>query len=122
MTEVNITNIPGYFRLSSRGHAGYGAANRLPEGHDIVCAAISVLVQTAAQYLLDLEGRGQVKVTELTIQPGNVDIKVLPKAEADQQIKCLEDIIKSGFGLLGNAYGAYINLGWEKTKNDCGRV
>ena len=43
MTEITFENVPGYFRLKVEGHAGYGCAMGLPEGHDIVCAAVSAM-------------------------------------------------------------------------------
>ena len=54
MTEITFENVPGYFRLKVEGHAGYGCAMGLPEGHDIVCAAVSAIGQTAAQCMIDL--------------------------------------------------------------------
>ena len=62
MTKIKITNVPGYCHIRIEGHAGYGFANLLPEGNDIVCAAISVLGQTAAQCIMDMSDAGKVGI------------------------------------------------------------
>lgn len=122
MTEVKIINVPGYFRLTAKGHAGYGKANHLPEGHDIVCAAISTLTQTAAQYLMDLDAEGKVKLVELTLEPGKADVKALPRAEGQRQMDVLEQVMRTGFEMVKNAYGNYLKLGWEKNDSGCATI
>ena len=46
MTKVNMLFDKGYVKITMKGHAGFAERNNLPEGHDIVCAAISILGQT----------------------------------------------------------------------------
>ena len=67
MTEITFENVPGYFRLKVEGHAGYGCAMGLPEGHDIVCAAVSAIGQTAAQCMIDLGEEKAVVIQDLQI-------------------------------------------------------
>lgn len=43
MTKVNMLFDKSYVKITVKGHAGFAARNNLPEGHDIVCAAISIV-------------------------------------------------------------------------------
>ena len=70
MTEITFENVPGYFRLKVEGHAGYGCAMGLPEGHDIVCAAVSAIGQTAAQCMIDLGEEKAVVIQDLQLKDG----------------------------------------------------
>ena len=70
VTEITFENVPGYFRLKVEGHAGYGCAMGLPEGHDIVCAAVSAIGQTAAQCMIDLGEEKAVVIQDLQIKRG----------------------------------------------------
>lgn len=108
MTEISITNVPGYFHLSVKGHAGYGCANHLPEGHDIVCAAISILSQTAVQRMIDMGETAEVGIQDLTVEPGRVDIKVIPKKWAQQELNAVVETVKTGFELLQRTYPDYV--------------
>ena len=53
-------------RITIKGHSGYA-----PAGQDIVCAAVSVLVQTLIQSVEELTA-DKIKYS---MQPGTVDIK-----------------------------------------------
>ena len=67
MTRVDISVKENKFRMHSEGHAGWGKANGLEDGHDIVCAAISILTQTAAQRLMDMEAEGNGPLVSLRV-------------------------------------------------------
>ena len=113
MTNVKVTNVPGYCHIRIEGHAGYGFANLLPEGNDIVCAAISVLGQTAAQCIMDMSEAGKVGIKELTIKDALIDIKAIPKQIHKSELDTMVKTIKTGCELLAKAHPAYISLGWE---------
>ena len=93
--------------------AGYGFANLLPEGNDIVCAAISVLGQTAAQCIMDMSDAGKVGIKEMTIKDALIDIKAIPKQIHKSELDTMVKTIKTGCELLEKAHPAYISLGWE---------
>lgn len=113
MTNVKVTNVPGYCHIRIEGHAGYGFANLLPEGNDIVCAAISVLGQTAAQCIMDMSEAGKVGIKELTIKDALIDIKAIPKQTYKSELDTMVGTIKTGYGLIAKAHPDYITLGWE---------
>ncbi len=59
MTEVKVILNKGHIvSLTAQGHSGYGV-----EGEDIVCAAASSIIQTAALGLLKIAGIN-VKITK----------------------------------------------------------
>ena len=95
MTEITFENVPGYFRLKVEGHAGYGCAMGLPEGHDIVCAAVSAIGQTAAQCMIDLGEEKAVVIQDMQIKAGLIDIRVLVKKKAQKRLRGYETLSKS---------------------------
>lgn len=113
MTNIKITNVPGYCHIRIQGHAGYGFMNNLPEGNDIVCAAISVLGQTAAQCILNMSDDDMVGIKELTVKDALIDIKAIPKTMHKNELDTVVRTIKTGFELLAKAHPDNINLGWE---------
>lgn len=113
MTEVKITNAPGYCHVQIKGHAGYGFNHHLPEGNDIVCAAISMLGQTVAQRILQMSEDGRLGIKELTMKEALIDIKVVPKVAYRNELDVTIKTIVTGFELLEKAHPSYINLGWE---------
>lgn len=110
MTKVSIINVPGYFKLLIRGHAGYGQAKGLPQGHDIVCAAISTLGQTAAQCMLDLSEEQAVIIREMRVEAGLIDLRVLAKEKAQKRLESMVYTIQRGFELLRDSYPDFVEL------------
>lgn len=114
MTDVGITNIQGYCHIKIQGHAGYGLSNMLPEGNDIVCAAISILGQMAAQCIIELSEKNELGIKELNIEDALIDIKAIPKPAYQKELDMVIWTVKTGFELIAKAHPDYINLGWEK--------
>ncbi len=121
MTRVDISVKENKFRMHSEGHAGWGKANGLEDGHDIVCAAISILTQTAAQRLMDMEAGGNVRLVSLRVEPGIVDMEAEAHGTEDR-VKELAETMKTGFDLIHKAYESYVILGWEKNDFECDTV
>ena len=94
MTEITFENVPGYFRLKVEGHAGYGCAMGLPEGHDIVCAAVSAIGQTAAKCMIDL---GEEKA-------------VLVKKKAQKRLNAMVYTIQRGYETLSKSYPEFVHM------------
>jgi uncharacterized protein len=81
------------FRVT--GHAGYAS-----HGEDIVCAAVSALVQTALLGLSDVAGQPfQAEVSEgdawCRLQPGTPDQQVRAQAILETMVLGLKDIAKN---------------------------
>ena len=72
---IEIHYYRGYHRITVRGHAGSAE-----EGKDLVCAAVSALVLTAAANVRRMEDKGCTYSTAVTVDKGDAEIQVNPKA------------------------------------------
>lgn len=85
-------------RITIKGHSGYA-----PIGQDIVCAAVSVLVQTLIQSVEELTA----DKIEYDMQPGTVDIKFWCLSD---QSKVLIDAFFIGVKGIAEAYPNNVEL------------
>ena len=93
MTHIFIDKEDDYFRLVAKGHAGYAVA-----GEDIVCAAISALVQTLMYHM--------EKITEdyeCHVKSGDVMIY----GKGVQAVRAFE-VIETGLRIIAEDYPDYI--------------
>jgi uncharacterized protein YsxB (DUF464 family) len=91
---ITVTRYNG--GVSIKGHAGYA-----PHGQDIVCAAVSTLVQTLIQSIEDL----CTDTISYHLQPGNVEIKHDPLTHEAQ---VLLDAFMIGVYMIANRYPKYV--------------
>ena len=108
MTTVKMTNTNGYFRLEISGHAGYGSDHGLEQGHDIVCAAVSMLGQTAVRAIEDMAEAGEVMIGELHLAPGEIRIRATAKGKSVAKMRDRMAVIETGFRLLAVSYPKYV--------------
>lgn len=118
MTKVSIRMGGGYAKITIRGHAGYGDANGLAEGHDIVCAAISALGQALVQRLMDMAQEKRVVIYTLKCQPGEINVRILAKARHKEELEITVKTIVRGMELVQEQYPDYIKVGVLDFKND----
>ena len=85
-------------RITIKGHSGYA-----PTGQDIVCSAVSVLVQTLIQSVEELTA----DEIEYDMQPGTVDIKFWCLSD---QSKVLIDAFFIGIEGIAEAYPDNVKL------------
>lgn len=85
-------------RITIKGHSGYA-----PIGQDIVCAAVSILVQTLIQTVEELT----TDKIEYDMQPGKVDIKFWCLSD---QSKVLIDAFFIGIEGIAEAYPDNVRL------------
>lgn len=117
MTKVNMLFEKGYVKISVRGHAGFAARNNLPDGHDIVCAAISILGQTLVQRLLTLAEENKILLSLNRYEAGNIDAHAIVKQSHMEEVEATLETIRTGYRMLENEYPDYIKLGVLETKN-----
>ena len=84
--------------ISVKGHANYA-----PHGQDIVCSAVSTLVQTLIQSVEELTTD---KIT-YDMSPGTASIKFYSLSD---QAKTLLDSFFIGIESISNAYPAYVRV------------
>ena len=101
MIEINYHR--GYHRITVRGHAGSAE-----EGKDLVCAAVSALVLTAAANVRRMEDKGCTYSTAVTVDKGDAEIVVNPKAYFRLSIMQILDAICAGFEVLAREYPEYV--------------
>ncbi len=89
--------------ILTEGHANYAE-----KGKDIVCAAVSILLNTYAAELLRLGDIPQIRDEE-----NSYDIR--PEA-AMEKVKPAFETIRSGLRLLSEVYKKYVRL--EETKSE----
>ena len=118
MTKVNMLFEKSYVKISVRGHAGFAARNNLPEGHDIVCAAISILGQTLVQRLLTLAEENKILLSLNRYEAGNIDVHAVVKQSHIEEVEATLETIRTGYRMLENEYPDYIKLGVLETKNE----
>lgn len=101
MIEINYYR--GYHRITVRGHAGSAE-----EGKDLVCAAVTALVLTAAANVRRMEEKGCTYSTAVTVDKGDAELEVNPKAYFRLSIMQILDAICAGFEVLSREYPEYV--------------
>lgn len=88
------------------GHAGFA-----PAGRDIVCAAASILVYTAAELVRDMERRGQLsRPPVIRLKPGEAEIRFTPRDDCRQRAETGLQTALLGFSLLARKYPRYLRV------------
>lgn len=87
------------FTLTVRGHA-----NTAEYGHDLVCAAASVLLHTYSSAADLLYNRGYVKRINRDIESGKSCIGVEVSPDYDEVVRLALDAVVSGYEFLAARY------------------
>ena len=82
-----------------RGHAGSGEA-----GHDLVCAAASILAYTLASYVMRMEEIGAATHSRAVLRSGEAEIACTPTKEVSGEVTRVMDSICEGFKILAGEY------------------
>lgn len=90
------------FAIATTGHANYA-----PYGQDIVCAAVSSLVQTYGNFIVDHEKFRTWKVLEVKLNEGDTNVEVVDPKDS---IKDLYYMIMEGLEDIKRAYPGYITI------------
>ena len=97
MTKITIEKTSLGRTIKVRGHAGDGKS---AEG-SIICAAVSMLVQTLAQNIYDAEDEGIADIIDITLKSGEADISYITDSDS---VNIAADGICKGFELLADSY------------------
>ena len=82
-----------------RGHAGSGEA-----GHDLVCAAVSILAYTLAAVVLRIEEIGSATHSTAALRSGEAEIACTPAEEKSGEITRVMDAVCEGFAILAEEF------------------
>ena len=93
-----------YNRVRIEGHAGAG-----PEGHDLVCAAVSALALTLAGNVSYMEAQEAVHGVIINLDEGNAEIQCTPYRRYKDSVAQVFRSICVGFELLATKYPDHIS-------------
>ena len=96
---IQVTYYRQYNRVTVEGHAGAG-----PEGHDLVCAAVSALALTLAGNVSYMESQDAVHGVILKLEEGNAEIQCIPYRRYRDSVEQIFRAICVGFELLATKY------------------
>jgi uncharacterized protein YsxB (DUF464 family) len=100
---TTITYSPQNLTIAIRGHADYDEA-----GRDIVCASVSILAMTIAQFAGKLKDEGLAN-PEIRVDKGDVYIDIVPGTYMQyEDALWVVDNICAGFELLAHEYPDYV--------------
>ena len=85
--------------LTAKGHAGYA-----PEGQDIVCAAVSALMLTAASFA---QANGEA---EICLEPGDLRVRCLPRRRYDAPVSLVFNAIAAGLRRTAAEYPENVEM------------
>ena len=88
-----------YNRVTIEGHAGSG-----PEGHDLVCAAVSALALTLAGNVSYMEAQEAVHGVAIKLDEGKAEIQCIPFRRYKDSVEQIFRAICVGFELLATKY------------------
>ena len=96
---INVVYHRKYNRVTVKGHAGSG-----PEGHDLVCSAVSALALTLAGNVAHMEAQEAVYDVITKLEEGNAEIQCTPYRRYKDSVAQIYRAICVGFELLATKY------------------
>lgn len=106
MMHVEFSRCGGTYVLHMTGHAGQAEA-----GHDVVCAAATILCYTAAQTALDLYEQGKLrKKPRVDVDRGDATVTLCPRQDAAGEVLAALRTVETGFALLSHHYPGYVTF------------
>ena len=96
---IQVTYYRQYNRVTVEGHAGSG-----PEGHDLVCSAVSALALTLAGNVSYMAAQEAVYDVITKLEEGNAEIQCTPYRRYKDSVAQVYRAICVGFELLATKY------------------
>ena len=96
---IHVIYYRQYNRVTVEGHAGSG-----PEGHDLVCSAVSALALTLAGNVTYMKAQDAVYSEILKLEEGNAEIQCTPYRRYKESVEQIFRAICVGFELLATKY------------------
>lgn len=101
---IQVTYYRTYNRVTIEGHAGAG-----PEGHDLVCAAVSAIALTLAGNVSYMESQKAVHDVTIRLDDGNAEIQCTPYRRYKDSVAQILRAVCVGFELLATKYPDHIS-------------
>ena len=96
---IQVTYHRQYNRVTIVGHAGCG-----PEGHDLVCAAVSAIALTLAGNVSYMQSQDAVHGVIIKLEEGNAEIQCTAYRRYKESAQQIFRAICVGFELLATKY------------------
>lgn len=118
MTQVSIRWVDFELYVEVDGHSSAAAGE-----DNLVCAAVSVLVQSMMQIFRESLGEGLIEKYEETAREGDAKFHVVPSTpNASGRIWDIVKVPKAGFELLAEAYPDKVKVGWGSERKKCDTI
>lgn len=101
---VWASGVTGY-EVKAEGHAGAGEY-----GQDIVCAAVSVLLQTLANEVVEAARAGLLAVGVVAHGDGWMKVKATPTAQTQDMVEAWVELVQDGIDALAESYPENVEL------------
>lgn len=102
---IEVRYYPELNRLRMTGHAKSGEA-----GHDLVCAAASILAYTFAGNVENLCGEGLAEAPVIEMAPGDTTVSCAAKRRHIATVRLALESVCVGFELLAQSYPGNIQF------------
>lgn len=96
---IKVTYHRQYNRVTVKGHAGSG-----PEGHDLVCAAVSAIALTLSGNVSYMQAQEAVYGVIIKLEEGSAEIQCTPYRRYKDSAEQIFRSICVGFELLATKY------------------
>ena len=93
------------YEVKAKGHAGAGKY-----GQDIVCAAVSVLMQTLANEVEEAARAGTVALGTVAHGDGWMKVEVTPTRESCNMVEAWVELVQDGLDALAESYPENVEL------------
>ena len=93
------------YEVKAKGHAGAGKY-----GQDIVCAAVSVLMQTLANEVEEAARAGTVALGAVAHGDGWMKVEVTPTRESCDMVEAWVELVQNGLDALAESYPENVEL------------
>lgn len=93
------------YEVKAKGHAGAGRY-----GQDIVCAAVSVLMQTLANEVEEAARAGTVALGAVAYGDGWMKVEVTPTRESCDMVEAWVELVQDGLDALAERYPENVEL------------
>lgn len=101
---VWASGVTGY-EVKAEGHAGAGEY-----GQDIVCAAVSVLLQTLANEVVEAARAGLLAVGVVAHGDGWMKVEAAPTAQTQDMVEAWVELVQDGIDALAESYPENVEL------------
>lgn len=109
MTEIEVKQLEvekgRYYSIEAHGHAGAGV-----EGQDIVCAGISVLMQTLASTVEQMARGKELRFGAVSYREDGMSVEAMPREDSGAVLEALYEFVLTGLTALAGQYPENLRL------------